>query len=319
MTSPSSLPRFLSSRRTAAAASVAALLALTACAAGSGGDDSGADADAGGSIADAPAPAEGEALRDGLSYDGADNAAGDPVDRDAPEMEKAIISTGNVALESKDVEQSAFDVQQVVDEYRGEITEQKTNTDDEGDVRHARMVIRVPAEHFHEAFADLEDVADLTSSNHSSEDVTTQVIDNQVRIRAQRRSIQRIEVLLDRAESIRDIMSIESELTRRQADLDSLEQRQAYLQDQTSMSTITVSIERTPEERKTEKEEDESGFVAGLSDGWDGLKAFGTWTGERAGNLLPFAGIGLLIGVPVWLLVRGAVRRRPKAPADATT
>lgn len=315
MTSPARLPRFLSSRRTAAAASAAALLALAACS-GSGGDDSGADNDMG-AAAEAPAPAEGDAaLREGLSYE-AEDAAGGVVDQDAPEMEKAVISTGNVALESDDVEQAAFDVQQVVDEHGGEITDHKTNTDDEGDVRHARMVIRVPAEEFHDAFADLEQAADLTSSSSTSEDVTTQVIDNQVRIRAQRRSIQRIEVLLDRAQSIRDIMAIETQLTRRQADLDSLEQRQAYLQDQTSLSTITVSIERTAEEPQNEKE-DESGFVAGLSDGWDGLKAFGTWTGERAGNLLPFAGIGLLIGVPTWLLVRGAVRRRSKTPADAT-
>lgn len=306
MTSPSSLPRFLSTRRTAAAASLAALMALAACASGSGGDESSADA---GSVAEMPAPAEGEANRDAVMAD----TAG----RDVPEMEKAIISTGNVALESKDVEQAAFDVQQVVDEYGGDITDHKTNTDDEGEVRHARMVIRVPADNFHAAFADLEQAADLTSSSSTSEDVTTQVIDNQVRIRAQRRSIQRIEVLLDRAQSIRDIMAIETQLTRRQADLDSLEQRQAYLQDQTSLSTITVSIERTPEKQETE-EEDESGFLAGLSDGWDGLKAFGTWVGERTGNLLPFAGIGLLIGVPAWLLVRGAVRRRPKAPAASS-
>lgn len=307
MTSPSSLPRFLSTRRTAAAASLAALMALAACASGSGGDESSADA---GSVAEMPAPAEGEANRDAVMAD----TAG----RDVPEMEKAIISTGNVALESKDVEQAAFDVQQVVDEYGGDITDHKTNTDDEGEVRHARMVIRVPADNFHAAFADLEQAADLTSSSSTSEDVTTQVIDNQVRIRAQRRSIQRIEVLLDRAQSIRDIMAIETQLTRRQADLDSLEQRQAYLQDQTSLSTITVSIERTPEKQETEEEEDESGFLAGLSDGWDGLKAFGTWVGERTGNLLPFAGIGLLIGVPAWLLVRGAVRRRPKAPAASS-
>lgn len=319
MTSPSSLPRFLSSRRTAAAASVVALMALAACSAGSGdsGANSANDIDAGGAVA-AEAPAEGEALRDGLSYQ-ADDAAGPAVDRDAPETEEAIIRTGNVALESKDVEQAAFDVQQVVDEHGGEITDQKTSTDDEGDVRHARMVIRVPVAEFQDAFADLEQAADLTSSSSNSEDVTTQVIDNKVRIRAQRRSIQRIEVLLDRAQSIRDIMSIETQLTRRQADLDSLEQRQAYLQDQTSMSTITVSIERTVEDEKNEQEEEESGFVAGLSDGWDGLKTFGTWVGERTGNLLPFAGIGLLIGVPVWLLVRVAVRRRPKAPADATS
>lgn len=300
------LPR--SRRGTAAAAAAAALLALAACSSGSddgGGSDAGPAAAA--SMADEPADNAGYSDEKSLRV----RSGVDEVE-EAPGMEKAIISTGNVALESKDVEQAAFDVQQVVDEYGGEITDQKTNTDQKGEVRHARMVVRVPSDSFGEAFADLEDAADLTSSSSTSEDVTTQVIDNQVRIRAQRRSIQRIAVLLDRAQSIRDIVSIEAQLTRRQADLDSLEQQQAYLQDQTSMSTITVTIERTPAEPKDEKDEEESGFLVGLSDGWDALGRFGTAVATVTGQVLPFAAVLLLLAAPVWLLVRGVVRRRPK-------
>lgn len=308
------IPR--SRRSTAAAAVAIAVLTLAACSAGSG--DSGADA---GGVAPGPAGvAEGEAADEGGALaDGASVENASARDADAPGMEKAIISTGNVALESTDVEQAAFDIQQVADRYAGQITDQKTTTDDEGDVRHARMVLRVPAADFDAAFAELEDVADLTSSSSTSEDVTTQVIDNQVRIEAQRRSIRRIAVLLDRATSIRDIVSIESQLTRRQADLDSLEQQQAYLKDQTSLSTITVTVERTATP-DLDEEEDESGFLAGLSDGWDALGSFGSGVATLTGNVLPFAAVLLLIGVPGWLLVRGAVRRRPKGapPADAT-
>ena len=75
------------------------------------------------------------------------------------------------------------------------------------------MVIRVPVADFYETVDALEKVAELESSNKSSENVSLQVIDNQVRIRAQERSLRRIEILLDRAETVRDIVSIESELT----------------------------------------------------------------------------------------------------------
>ena len=53
--------------------------------------------------------------------------------------------------------------------------------------------------------------------------------------------------LLDRAQNLRDIVLIESELTRRQADLDSLEHQSAYLADQTSLATITVDIDHATE------------------------------------------------------------------------
>lgn len=60
-------------------------------------------------------------------------------------------------------------------------------------------------------------------------------------------------------------MAIEAQLNRRQADLGSLKQQQAWLQSQTSMSTITVNLQLTPEKKATTKDKDESGFLAGLS------------------------------------------------------
>ena len=104
------------------------------------------------------------------------------------------------------------------------------------------------------------------------------MIDTQVRIRAQRRSLARVEALFDRAQSISDIIRIESQVSRRQADLESLERRLSYLNDQTSMSTISVNISLPPEEKKEKKEEkkepEEAGFFAGLSDGWNAFKDF---------------------------------------------
>jgi hypothetical protein len=125
-----------------------------------------------------------------------------------------------------------------------------------------------------------------------------------------------VELLLARAQSIRDIVAIEAQLTRRQADLDSLKQRQAYLVDQTSMSTITVYLEKMSEKAATKKD-DASGFLAGLSNGWDGMTTFLTGLATVTGTLLPFAVLVLLVGVPVWLLVRSLGRRRPPRVAAA--
>ena len=159
--------------------------------------------------------------------------------------------------------------------------------------------------------AELEKVAQLASSSRNSEDVTTEVIDTEVRIRAQTESLKRVELLLARAQSIRDIVSIEAQLTRRQADLDSLKARQAYLADQTSMSTITVFLEKKPEPGAKKAEKDDSGFLAGLGNGWDGMTTFLVGLATVAGTLLPFAVLLLVLGVPAWLLVRSLARRRP--------
>lgn len=233
---------------------------------------------------------------------------------DTESPERAVISTGNVALKSDDVAKARFDVQKVVDKFRGEVSQEKTETDDEGEVNRSRLVVRIPTADFADAMGALEGAADLISSDTKTDDVTTQVIDINIRVRVQRRSIARIELLLDRAQSIRDIINIESQLSRRQAQLGSLERQQAYLADQTQMSTITVSLERTDKKAPAEKKDDATGFVAGLKSGWHGLTTVAVGLATVTGALLPFALVLLILAIPGWPLVR-RLRRPTTTPA----
>lgn len=285
---------------------LAVTIALSGCSGGSGGSaDSAAPA---GSDLEAPVPNSARGS-DALGVLDADTAA--------PRQsvtEGSVISKGTVVLRSRDVAGARFDVRQIVDRYAGEVSDEQTDTDRDGEVVSAHLVLRIPSADFGEAMADLEDVADLKFSGRSAKDVTTQVIDTQVRLRAQRRSIARIETLLDRAQNLRDIVLIESQLTRRQADLDSLEQQSAYLRDQTSLATITVDIDH--ERAATEEADDRTGFLVGLSAGWHGLVAVAVGLATAAGALLPWVVVLLVLAVPGWLMVRW-LRRRRAAPAEA--
>ena len=314
-----------------AAASVAVVLtAATACSGGA--SDQGAGDSAGGSASsvDRPAAADDGAqafseesgvgsLADGIEAAApAPAAAGSVADTAEPgDTDRKVISTGNVALRADDVEQARFEVQKVVDRYGGEVAEEQTSTDDDGEIERSRLVLRVPSARFDEAVESLEGAAELVDASTTSEDVTTKVLDVGIRVRVQRRSIRRIELLLDRARSIRDIVSIEAQLSRRQAALASLEKQQDYLADQTSMSTITVSLERTPDEKAAAKSDsDDAGFLTGLSAGWAGLVTAAVAAATVLGALLPFAAVALLVALPAWpLLKRLRTRRRP-ATAD---
>ncbi len=226
-----------------------------------------------------------------------------------------VISTGNVQLRSDDVGQAVFDVRKVVDVHGGTVSEDDTATDKDGQPLRSRMVLRIPTADFDAAMAELEDVATLASSKRESADVTTQVLDTDVRVEAQKRSIARIQVLFDNATSIRDVVSIEGELSRRQADLASLEAQQRYLADQTTMSTITLTVERTREKAApAQGEDDAAGFLSGLEGGWGALKAFLVGAATVAGALLPWLLLALLLAVPGWPLLR---RLRRHVPADS--
>ena len=101
----------------------------------------------------------------------------------------------------------------------------------------------MPTSRFDDAMDAFDGLGEVEQRSRKSEDVTTQVIDNDARVRAAERSIRQIEMLLAGAE-LGDIISIENDLARRQADLDSLKSQQAYLADQTSLSTVNVYLSR---------------------------------------------------------------------------
>ncbi|WP_148615594.1 DUF4349 domain-containing protein [Nocardioides rubriscoriae] len=308
-------------RRLAAAAACTALLGLGVSACSAGDDQSSSDS---GSASDSSDVA------------GADVAAGVPAAEDAPQApagagalasdvarkvepdpttSRSLIKKGDVALRSTDVGDTLFRVGAIVQAASGEVAENTTQADEAGEPENALLTVRVPVGQFDTTMRQLEQIGterdgvDLISSDETSSDVSTEVIDVDVRVELQKRSIERISVLLDRATSIRDIVGIERELADREADLGSLQKRQAFLADQTSLSTITISLERPSEKRAAaEKEKDDTGFVAGLENGWDAFTSVTAALLTTVGALLPFAIVLLLVGVPlrVWLRRRGS-------------
>lgn len=296
--------------------------ALAAC---SSASDSASDG-GGGDMSDemaasAPELAESESggATRGDAATGGDTTGSDTTstvaDLRTPPSERAVISTGTVSLRSKDVAEARREVQRVVDAQGGDITDENTETDDEGATSYSRLVVRVPSAKFNAAMVALEEAAEFRSSNRGAKDVTTEVIDTDVRVRAQESSLKRVELLLSRAQSLKDIIWIESQLTSRQAELDSMKSQQAWLRDQTSLSTITVDITAIAEKDKVEEEKKtETGFLAGLDGGMKAMGASLSAIATAVGALLPFAVLLLVLGLPVWLLVR---RRRTTQPATA--
>jgi hypothetical protein len=320
----------LRSRRTAGL--IAALTMTATLAACSSAGDSGADAGSADSQSEVATSDGSEREFSGGEEGGDQGKASDSLAGDSnfsgdtsassparpPAIERHKISTGTVSLVSDDVAGARREVQRIVDAQKGTISEESTETDDEGTATYARLVIRVPSSSFAETMLALEKAAELRTSQISSEDVTTQVIDTDVRVRAQESSLRRVEQLLARANTLKDIIWIESQLTSRQAELDSLKSQQAWLSDQTSESTITIDIERKQVTKAEKVDSDDAGFLTGLKGGMKALGGFATAMATIVGALLPFATVLAIFALPTWLLVRRSARRRPpKQPATS--
>ena len=116
------------------------------------------------------------------------------------------------------------------------------------------------------------------------------------------------------ATTIADLIAIESELTTRQAELDSLTQQRDWLVDQVDFSTITVDL--VTEDVAPDPQPDD--FWSGLVAGWNALVAFASWLGVAVGVLLPWLLVALVTAAVVVAIVLLATRRRRGAATSTT-
>jgi hypothetical protein len=153
----------------------------------------------------------------------------------------------------------------------------------------------------------------------STEDVTEQVADINSRVTTAQASVERVRALLARAQNLGEIVSLEAEVAKREAELESLKARQRKLADLTALSSITLVLttKDAPPPKKVEPKP-ETGFLAGLKSGWRSFTASLEVLLQIVGALLPWL---LALAVPVvlvmWLLRRGPVRRRAGRTASA--
>ncbi|MEV7286158.1 DUF4349 domain-containing protein [Streptomyces sp. NPDC093252] len=302
------------------------LLAAALGLAGCGGNDSAdsmADSASGGdnkAVAGAAPGAEDAGAEDAGSGEArADEGAGaEGADESAPDLPAThIIRTASLTVQVKDVPRALREARSAVEGAGGHIGEEHT-TRDEDDAEYTDVTLRVPADAYDKILGELEGVGSgkLLERSTKAEDVTDQVVDVESRIQSQRASVTRIRELMDRAERLSDVVTLEGELSRRQADLEALLARQASLEDRTTLATITLTLTETPVDR--DAKDDDPGFLDALSGGWDAFVAVLRWLLVAVGAVLPFAAT-LAVLLLVWLrLVRPRLPRRAQpAPAPA--
>ena len=102
--------------------------------------------------------------------------------------------------------------------------------------------LRVPADQYDAVLDKLAALGEVTNRTETSQDVTAEVVDVNSRVDSMTASVARVRALLAQATNIADVISIESELAAREANLESLQQQQAALNGQVAMSTISLSL-----------------------------------------------------------------------------
>lgn len=291
------------------------LLALAGCSADSSGD-SGAASGSSGVLeqSDAQAPvAAGGAEQPAVTVEGSKQAGPNAV---AAVSDRKLSRRADISLTVTDVPLSAAKVRGVAASQNGVVVAEEVSTQKdapEGDgFAYGTITISVPADRLDAALDEVAKLGEVASRNTSTDDVTAQFVDTESRVKSMKASVERVRALMTRAEKLTDIVALESELSRRQSDLESYETQLAALQDSVTLSPITVRLATS--EKVLGEQGGDTGFLAGLTAGWKAFTASVSVLLTAIGAVLPFAVFIALVLVPLVLWLR---RRTPRAAGPA--
>ncbi len=164
----------------------------------------------------------------------------------AAEVDQKIIKTGSLDLVVDKAEQSLADVETIITEKGGYIETSSLQEDVDG-TKSGYVTVRVPADQFDITIALVKELAVVVERETSSaEDVTEQYIDLAARLKNAESQEDRYVEILDVANTVEEILQIESALGNIRGYIESLQGQLNYLDSLTGFSTITISLSEEP-------------------------------------------------------------------------
>lgn len=223
----------------------------------------------------------------------------------AADIERKLIRNGSLDFQVDDVKNTRTEIVKIGKELNAYISSESESN--YGDRLQYNQLIRVPAEQFDALVTRIEPLAKkVENKNISTQDVTAEFIDVEVRLKTKKELETRYREILKQAKTVEEIISIESQIANVRSEIESMEGRLNFLKNQVSFSTLNVSYYETIGTDFGFA----SKFIQSLKGGWDNLLSFIIFMV----NLWPFV-IGLTVLV-IWFLKR---RMNMKRKSSNTT
>ncbi len=224
-------------------------------------------------------------------------------------MERKIIRNAELNIEVSNPTESQRRIASIAETRGGfVVTSEATQRQDNDKSRPemtVKVVVRVPAAQFDPAINEIRGAASrVMQEKTTGQDVTEEYIDLEARIRTKQALEAQFLEIMKQAKSVTDALEVQSQLAEVRTEIEQVEGRRRYLENQSSLSTITVNLQSPTPLVST------SGFYysvrTAFADGIDLAAAITLFLVRAFITLLPVA---LFIFLPMALIVRYFIRR----------
>ena len=191
-----------------------------------------------------------------------------------PDWDKKIIKTAALNLKVKDYNAYNSSLRDKIKQAGGYVAqEQQTQSDYK--IENA-ISIKVPVDQFDNAVTLITSgVEELNEKKITSQDVTTEVVDVRSRLESKKQVRLRYLDLLKQAKNMQDILSVQSEISGIQEEIESAAGRIEYLSHSSSFSTINLTFYQVLNESAKDAEKISFGTKVGAA-----FKTGWSWIGE---------------------------------------
>ncbi|MQR96940.1 DUF4349 domain-containing protein [Fictibacillus phosphorivorans] len=235
--------------------------------------------------------------------------------------ERKVIYHADMEITVDTLQTSMESVRKKLESMDGYIVESNTSTG-EKDYQSGVMVVRVPMKSFRPFLDDVRSLSNGTpQENIRGEDVTEEYVDLSSRLKAKQQVRERLEAFMKNAQKTEDLLKISGDLAAVQEEIEQVEGRLNFLQNQSDYSTVTIQFEvknLKAEELQTE----------GLNT-WAKTKVLFMDTVNFLMSALSFVVVSLLGLAPIWVIVAIVVyvwwlkrkkeqKKKPESPTTLT-
>lgn len=243
-----------------------------------------------------------------------DAGTGNSAETQVQNTQRKLIKNVNLYVETENFEELLLQVEEQTKGFGGYVESSRVYKGSyyyDG-LQNANFTLRIPAESLDEFLSAVSELSNVTSKDENVTDVTLQYVDMKSHKEALETEQERLLTLLGQAETVEDIITIESRLSEVRYQIESMESQLRTLDNQVSYSTVYLYIEEveklTPVEEQSAWEKISTGFLESVYRVGEGFKNF------LIGLIinLPYLFVVAAIVVVVIFIVKTAVKRSEK-------
>ena len=127
------------------------------------------------------------------------------------------------------------------------------------------LIIRIPKDQYRAFVAEAEKLGTIKKKQQSANNISRSYADNEVQIKALKIQEKRLLAMMDQAETIQDMITVEDRLTEVQKELESYQSYKADMDDLVDYSTVTMELKETNDHVKAGQPEDPDAAITAIT------------------------------------------------------